>query len=142
MDGATWHSKRGGRIFPLRESNPTCFFNRLNTFCSVRPAPRKNDGSHIWPSLLGKRVEQYRKNENALRSSPHGSDRRDTGFSQLPLFGDRFRNSSFVGLKEYSSTPGYHRPWPHLWHQLTVDLLSMHLSLLEPRISYRINAFV
>src|ERR1700730_8011317 len=29
-----------------------------------------------------------------------------------------------------------------VWHQLTVHFLSMHLSHLEPRISYRVSVFV
>jgi hypothetical protein len=35
----------------------------------------------------------------------------------------------------------FERQVDEVWHQLTVDLLSMHLSPLESRISYWINVF-
>ena len=45
-------------MFFLRESNPTCLFDCLNTFCPVGTAPREDNANDIWPSLLSKRKEE------------------------------------------------------------------------------------
>ena len=43
----------------LRESDSTCLFDRLNTFCSVGPAPREDNANDIRPSPLSKRMEEH-----------------------------------------------------------------------------------